>query len=60
MRIKTKKHLTKKWEVSITEVHDGEIKKYKVTKRLPELSISETRILDSKEEAIKLFNEWLN
>ena len=34
--------------------------KNKVTRRLPELSVAETKMFSSKEEAKKQFNEWLN
>ena len=56
---KTKKHQTKKWEISIIELENKEGKKYKVTRRLPEMSVAETKIFDSKEKAIMQFNEWL-
>ena len=55
----TRKHQTKKWEISIVEIEDKEGKKYKITRRLPEMSVAETKILKNKEEAIKQFNEWL-
>jgi len=54
-----RKHQTKKWEVSICELKDNG-KKYKVTRRLPELSVAETKVFGSKEDALKLFHEWLN
>lgn len=56
---KVKKHFTKKWEVSFIELMDGEVKKFKVTRKIPELSVSETRIYKSKERAKKRFGEWL-
>ena len=59
MMKETKKHQTKKWEISIMETEDNEGKKYKVTRRLPEMSVAETKIFISKEKAIKQFNEWL-
>ena len=34
--------------------------KYKVTKRMPEMSVADTRVFDSKEEAIKQLQEWLS
>jgi len=34
--------------------------KFKVTRRLTEMSVAETRIFDTKEEAKKQFEEWLN
>ena len=52
------KHETKKWEVSIMEL-DNSHKRYKVTRRIPELNVSETKVFDSKEEAKKQFWEWL-
>ena len=57
--IKKKKHLSKKWEVSIIEYQNDVGKKYKVTRRIPELLIAETRIVSNKEKARKLFDEWL-
>jgi len=57
--IKTKKHLVKKWEVSFIKLSDGKEKRFKVTRRIPDLSISETRIYKSKKEAKKRFDEWL-
>jgi hypothetical protein len=55
----TKKHLMKKWEVSIMELQNTIGKKFKVTKRLPEMSVAETKIFRSKEEAKRQFEEWL-
>lgn len=46
-----------KWEVSIMELENGR-KKYKVTRRIPVLHISETKIFETKEEAKKQFEEW--
>ncbi len=54
-----KKHPTKKWEVSIIEIENHIGKKYKVTRRLPEMSVAETKILDSKNDALKQVEEWL-
>ena len=54
-----KKHPTKKWEISLIEFENSEGKNYKVTRRLPHLSIAETKIFKSKEEAKKQFEEWL-
>lgn len=56
---KTEKHLNKKWEISIIEFENNVNKKYKVTRRLPDLAVSETKIFDSKEKAKKQFDEWL-
>jgi len=52
-------HSTKKWEVSIIEVENNIGKQYKVTRHIPELSISETKVFRSKEEAKNQFDEWL-
>lgn len=38
-----KKHIAKKWEISIIEFRNHIGKKFKVTRRIPELSISETK-----------------
>ncbi|MCK4589692.1 MAG: hypothetical protein KAT77_04555 [Nanoarchaeota archaeon] len=55
-----KKHPTKKWEVSIMEFEDEEGQKFKVTRRLPDASVAETKVFKNKEEAKKLFDNWLN
>ena len=57
--MKQEKHLTKKWEVSLIELENGLGKKFKVTKRLPELSIAETKIFRTKAKANKQVEEWL-
>ncbi len=53
------KHPIKKWEVTLKELEDEEGKKYKVTRRIPEVSVTETKIFDSKEEARQQLNAWL-
>jgi len=55
----SKEHLVKKKEVSIIELENDIGKKYKVTKRIPEMLVDETKIFRSKEEARKQFDEWL-
>jgi len=40
-------------------INEGK-KCYKVTRRLPEMSVAETIILETKEEAISLFENWLS
>ena len=55
-----KKHPFEKWEVSIIELHDAENVSYKVTRRLAEMEVAETKIFSSKEEAKKQFEEWLH
>ena len=52
--------MNKKWEVSIIELNRNGKTKYKVTRRLPEMSVAETKILDSKEEALRQLQEWLS
>ncbi|MBI2550217.1 hypothetical protein HYV83_03480 [Candidatus Woesearchaeota archaeon] len=54
-----KRHTTEKWEVSLIELQSSRGKKFKVTKRLPELSVAETRMFVTKKKAKKLFDEWL-
>jgi hypothetical protein len=51
--------MKKKIEVSIMEIENDFGKKYKVTKRIPELLVSETKIFRSKDEAKKQLEEWL-
>lgn len=48
-----------KWEVSILKIENTIGKKYKVTRRLSDFSIAETKIFRLKEDAIKQFQEWL-
>jgi len=54
-----KKHPTKKWEVSIMEFQNYNSKRFKVTMRLPEMSIAETKVFATKKKAKRLFDEWL-
>lgn len=49
----------KKWEVSIIMIENDRGKKYKVTRRLPDLSVAETKIFRSKEKAKQQFDDWL-
>tara|TARA_Y100000310_G_scaffold320251_1_gene376502 strand:- start:1661 stop:1840 length:180 start_codon:yes stop_codon:yes gene_type:complete len=56
---KMQEHSTKKWEVSITEVENSVGKLYKVTKHVPDLPVSETKVFRSKEEAKRQFDVWL-
>jgi hypothetical protein len=55
----TRKHLFKKWEVSLLAFRENGRKRFKVTRRLPDLSVSETRIFTDKKKAEQLFDEWL-
>ena len=47
----TKKHPRKKWEVGINEFQNHLGKKFKVTRRLPEMFVAETKIFRSKKRA---------
>lgn len=47
-------------EISIKEFVQGNKRLYKVTKRIPELSVSETKLFDNKGDAEKQLNEWLD
>ncbi len=53
------KHPIKKWEVSIIEIQYGNETKYKVTRRIAEMSVSETKVFDSKIKAKEQFDTWL-
>jgi len=50
----------KRWEISIIEFKIDGFIKFKVTRRLPEMSVAETKVFDTKEEAKKQFDEWIN
>lgn len=56
----TKQHPFKKWEVSIIEVQDGTNLRYKVTRRIAQLAVAETKLFTSKEAAKKQFELWLD
>lgn len=56
---KTKKHPTKKWEISFIELKNNKGKEFKITRRMPKLSVSETKVFRSKKKAKKQFDEWL-
>lgn len=45
------------WEVTIRSLEDGT---FKVTRRLPEYSVAETKIFINKTEAIMQFQAWLD
>jgi hypothetical protein len=48
------------WELSIIELKDGKKMRYKVTRRLPEMNLSETKVFASKENAMEQLEEWLD
>ena len=54
---KIRKHPIKKTEISFIEFKNNRSKKFKVTKRIPELSVAETKIFRSKKKAKKQFEE---
>jgi hypothetical protein len=54
-----KKHPFKKWEISIIELNNHIGKKFKVTRRIPELSIAETKVFRSLKKAKEQFDRWL-
>ena len=54
-----KKHPVKKWEVSITELQNHTGRKFKVTRRLPEMSVAETKVFTTRKKAKRLLDEWL-
>jgi len=46
------------WEVTIMELQDNG-KQFKVTRRIKELNVAETKLFKSKEEATRQIKEWL-
>ncbi len=44
----------RKWEISMLEFKD----RVKVTRRLPELSVAETKMFRDRKKAKRLFEEW--
>ena len=53
------KHQTKKWEISIMEFLSENKSIFKVTRRIAQLHVAETKIFYNKEEAKRQFEEWL-
>lgn len=58
-RMITRKHAIKKWEVSIVELQDGKDSLFKISQRIPDLSVAETRVFKDKKSAKRLFDKWL-
>ncbi|MBS3096963.1 hypothetical protein J4480_06015 [Candidatus Woesearchaeota archaeon] len=52
--------MAKKWEFSIIELKRNGRKRYKVTRRMPELHVSDTKVFSSKKKALKQLEEWLS
>ena len=48
------------WKVSMIELRNGNQIRYKVTRRLPEMKIAETKVFLSKEDAMRQLEEWLD
>jgi hypothetical protein len=55
--VRTQKHPVKQWEVSLISFPGA--KKYKVSGRIPELGVAETKVFNSIEEAKQQFERWL-
>ena len=49
-----------KWEVSIIELKENGKIRYKVTRRIPEMSVSETKVFSSKQSALNQVKDWLS
>jgi len=47
------------WEVTILEYWGRSGGKYRVTRRMPEHSVAEAKIFNTKKEALRQFNEWV-
>jgi len=47
------------WEASIIELTDDRRKRFKVTRRLPDIAVAETRFFNSKRKALEQLKEWL-
>ena len=59
-RVDIKKHPTQRGEVSIIEIKENDAVQYKVTRRLPEMAVAETKIFSSKKDALLQVEEWLS
>lgn len=47
-------------ELTLLELRQGQITIYKVTKRIPMLGISDTKLCSNKEKALIILTEWSN
>ena len=47
------------WEVTIDEVKENNTLVHKVKRRMPKISVSETKKFKTRVEAIYQFQEWL-
>lgn len=47
------------WEISILEIENDIGKKYKVTRRYPDLGVSETKIFKTRKDAEEQVKKWL-
>ncbi len=56
----TQQHPFQKWEISIIEIKESNTIKYKVTRRLPQMAVAETRFFLLKEEALRQVDMWLS
>ena len=52
--------MANKWEVSIIELKKNGKKRYKVTRRMPGLSVAETRMFRTKKKALEQLRNWLS
>ena len=57
--MKSKTHYNRKWEITIIQLENSIGSKFKVTRKLSELSVSETKIFRSKRKAKEQFEKWL-
>lgn len=48
-----------KWEISIIELENDIGKKYKVTRRMIEMGVSESKCFRNKKDAEKQIKRWL-
>ncbi len=55
----TKEHPFQRWEVSIIKLENEETSLYKVTRRMPEMAVAETKVFLLKEDAKAQFERWL-
>jgi len=54
-----RKHKFRKGEVSFIELKEDNAENFKVTRRLPELNVAETKIFQNRKKARMQFREWL-
>jgi len=47
-----------KWEITLSKFFENGKLVYKVTRHLPDFSVSETKLFDNEKDAVTQFEKW--